>query len=198
MSSGLANNTMKQYTSGQKRYLEFCRTLRAAPCPATELLLLRFVASISDSLSGYTIQNYLSAVRYLHVANGHINPISNFERLKLVIKALKKRSAPTRKRSPVSVSMLRSIHQVLQTGHFNDTALWAMIAIGFFGFLRVSEFTVEGSFDPHFDLCLEDLSLGTDFSHAALRLKSSKSDPFKKGCSIVLGSTGQELCPIRA
>ena len=146
--SSVSLNTNKQYATGQKKFLNFCALLGAAPCPATEILLLRFVASVSDSLRGSTIQNYLSAIRFMHVCNGFDNPLSNFERLRLVVRALKKRSESPRQRSPVSIGMLRKISTCLNFRNYNDTLLWAMIICGFFGFMRVSEFTVLGEFDP--------------------------------------------------
>ena len=65
--------------------------------------------------------------------------------------------------------------------------------------MRVSEFTVLGEFDPEFNLILQDLSLCTDLSTATLRIKVSKTDPFRKGCTVTLGATPDLLlCPVKA
>lgn len=198
MSDGIASNTAKQYSTGQRHYLSFCQQVGAAPCPATELLLLRFVASFNKNLRGGTIQNYLSAIRFLHVMNGMENPIPEFERLKLVVKSLKKRSGPSRQRAPITIPMLRAICGTLNLRVHNEVVFWAMTVTGFFGFLRVSEFTVSGEFDPTHHLCRQDLSLAADFSSCYLLIKTSKTDPFRRGCRVVLGATGDAVCPVLA
>ena len=198
MSDGIASNTAKQYSTGQRHYLNFCAQLGVVPCPATELLLLRFVASFNNSVRGNTVQNYLSAIRHLHVMNGVQNPIPEFERLKLVVKSLKKKSGPPRQRSPISISMLKAICATLNLRMYNEVLFWAMTVSGFFGFLRVSEFTVSGEFDPVHHLCRQDLSLAADFSTCYLQIKTSKTDPFRRGCRIVLGATGDAVCPVLA
>jgi hypothetical protein len=98
MRKGVSTNTSRQYATGQRHYLNFCAQLNLPPCPASELSLLRFVASFGDRIRGSTVQNYLSAVRFLHVSNGYPNPLPDCERLKLVVRALKRISGPRRER----------------------------------------------------------------------------------------------------
>ena len=195
---GIAPNTFKQYSTGQKHYLDFCFKLNIPPLPATEICLLRFVTSIKDNLRGSTIQNYLSAVRFLHIMNGYGNPLPDFERLKLVVKALKRESGPTRQRAPITFPMLKSNCRLLKFTVYEDVLFWAMALVGFFGFMRVSEFTVPYQFNPDLHLTLQDLSLSKDFSSAQLRLKASKTDPFRRGYGVVFGSTSDAVCPILA
>ena len=195
---GIAVSTAAQYASGQRKYIRFCNQIGAAPCPASELLVLRFVASCAESLSGFTIQSYLSAIRHLHIINGMDSPIHEFERLRLVVRALKKRSGPKRQRSPVTVGMLLSIKNILVKSSYNDTLFWSMLCTGFFGFMRLSEFTVDGKFNSEFDLALSDLTFSADLRSACLRIKSSKTDPFRQGTDILVGKTGSSLCPVAA
>lgn len=198
VNQGLAETTLKQYNSGHKKYLSFCCAIRADPCPASELLLLRFVASQADKVAAGTIQNYLSSVRYLHIIRGYRNPCSDFERLRLLMRALKKRSGKPRQRSPVTPVMLRAIASKLDFNCYNDLLFWCATCLGFFGFLRISEFTVEGSFDPEFDLSIDDVSLLPHVCGAVLAIKHSKTDPFRKGASVTFGATGTPICPVSA
>lgn len=198
LNNGLAKSTLTQYSGSQVRFIRFCAVVKEPPCPASEVLLLRFVAANASRVSANTIQSYLSAVRYLHIISGFANPIPEFERLRLVMRALKKLSAPPRKRSPVSIDMLRIIASHLDFSKFNDTMFWAATCVGFFGFLRVSEFTTDGLFDPVTDLRLEDLSFIHDLSGAVLQIKSSKTDPFRKGAAVTVGRTGETACPVSA
>ncbi|CAG2203787.1 unnamed protein product [Mytilus edulis] len=59
------------------------------------------------------------------------------------------------------------------------------------------EFTVDscGNFDPAFNLCISDITILSDSIH--LKLKISKTDPFRQGVTIKLFETGTEICPYR-
>ena len=198
MSQGLASSTLMQYRSGQAKFFAFCAEMRAPPVPATEVLILRFVASWAGQLTAGTIQSYLSAVRYLHILNGLPNPLEHFERVRLVLRALKKRDGARRERAPVSIEMLSAIRRSLDFACYNNVLFWAATMLAFFGFLRVSEFTVVGAFCEKFDLSGEDAMFFADLSGVVLRLKSSKTDTFRKGVSVTIGATQSPLCPVLA
>ena len=70
--------------------------------------------------------------------------------------------------------------------------------LAFFGFLRVSEFTVGGAFCEKFDLSGEDAMFLADLSGVVLKLKSYKTDPFRKGANVTVGATQSPLCPVLA
>lgn len=58
----------------------------------------------------------------------------------------------------------------------------------------------ESAYDPGAHLTYSDVSID-DPEHPTLmklRLKASKTDPFRKGVDIVMGRTYNELCPIEA
>ena len=80
--------------------------------------------------------------------------------------------------------------------------LWAAACVGFFGFLRAGEFTVQsvGSYDPEVHLNLTDLAVDSHSqpSMVCIRIKQSKTDPFRQGVDVFLGSTGGVTCPVRA
>ena len=72
----------------------------------------------------------------------------------------------------------------------------------FFGFLRSGEVTVPSlrEYDPegHLsegDVTLDNLSAPT---LVQVRVKASKTDPFRKGVTIYLGRTDNDLCPVGA
>ena len=73
---------------------------------------------------------------------------------------------------------------------------------GLFGFMRAGEFSVThvSEFDPASSLCLGDIAVDhhQDPSVVQVRLKQSKTDPFRRGVSIYLGRTQTDLCPVVA
>ena len=80
--------------------------------------------------------------------------------------------------------------------------LWAACCLGFFGFLRAGEFTVPSlaQFDPSVDLTPSDVAVDFHASQSLLRLrlKQSKTDPFRKGVDVHVGKTAAEVCPVTA
>ena len=83
---------------------------------------------------------------------------------------------------------------------YDSVLWWAACLTGFFGFLRSGEFTVASGvrFDPEVHLALSDLSFDTlpYPTMALLRIKQSKTDPFRRGHTVVLGRSHSDLCPV--
>jgi hypothetical protein len=97
--------------------------------------------------------------------------------------------------------LLNQICQQLQKGFYNlyiDCLIETVCIVAFFAFLRCGEFSVVHSymFDTAVNLCVEDISLFTDY--VILRLKESKTDPFRKGIDINLFKIGGPICPFSA
>lgn len=86
--------------------------------------------------------------------------------------------------------------------HDEGTMFWAAACTGFFGFLRAGEFTVPSpaTYDPEVHLNLGDLALDNHSNPSVIRIaiKQSKTDPFRQGVHIFLGSTESVVCPVRA
>ena len=106
--------------------------------------------------------------------------------------------APARTRLPITPSILWTIKAQWssQAGDVDVVMLWAACLLGF---LRAGEFTVKSArkFDPAVALVLDDLSVDRhdNPSLVKIRLKLSKTDPFRHGMDIFLG---QDLCPVSA
>ena len=83
-----------------------------------------------------------------------------------------------------------------------NTMLWAGCSVAFFGFLWTGEFTVpsQGEYDPEVHLNVGDVSANhpcnPDVIH--IKLKKSKTDPCYQGWVVVLGKSGDDLCPVKA
>ena len=78
--------------------------------------------------------------------------------------------------------------------------LWAACCLGFFGFLKAGEFTVNSPFDPASHLSPEDFQVDSRSNPTCMRvqIKCSKTDPFRQGCCIYLGRGRSSICPISA
>ena len=80
--------------------------------------------------------------------------------------------------------------------------IWATCSLCFFGFLRAGEICTPSSttFDPGCHLYPADIATDHQTHPNILRIciKQSKTDPFRKGVQIIVGATGDSLCPVAA
>ena len=105
---------------------------------------------------------------------------------------------------PITGHILARVCSLLTKGVFGpymDLLLQAACNLAFFAFLRCGEFTLPSSkFDHTKGLSFSDVTIAYEGQIATkliLKLKSSKTNPFRKGRTIVLFPTGAQLCPVR-
>ena len=88
-----------------------------------------------------------------------------------------------------------------QPHSYTNIMIWAACCLAFFGFLRVSEFTVpaDNQYDESCHLSFNSMSVDDRDNPQQLRIsiKQSKTDPFCKGVDICLGTTGDNICPVK-
>ena len=164
-------------------------------------MLIRFCCHLADTLHHSSIKVYLSAIRSLHIEEGHPSPLVDCLRLQRVLRGIKRHQGSTRRqRQPITIELMHIIFQSLNFSDYNHTMLWAACCLGFFGFLRAGEFTVNSPFNPDLHLAVSDVQ--ADFlvnpSSFRIHIKCSKTDPFRQGCHIYIGAGKRDLCPVRA
>ena len=208
----VAPSTRTSYATAQRRYLAFCSQAGIPqPWPVAVDILCRYVTHLGlQGLKHKTIKVYLSGLRFTHIHLGLGNPFYNeaMPQLEYVVTGIKRvqacQAAPPLARLPVTVEIMGQLHSVWLTKQANvqGIMLWAAACVGFFGFLRAGEFTIPSSnaYDPEVHLSLADVALDshTAPSMVRLRIKQSKTDPFRVGVDVFLGATHTEICPVRA
>ena len=205
--AGLAPSTHKAYQSGRTHYLCFYEAAQSTPYPATESTLLLFIAHLHKSrLAHGTIKLYLAAIRYDQISHGLGNPaIHAMPRVEYILKGAKK-STPlsTRWRLPITPAILWAIKAVWSKlpSHRNAKMLWAVGCLCIFGFLRSGEIVcpTETTFDPQVHLAFADVAVDCRSAPTAIqvRIKASKTDPFRQGVTIHIGVAPGPLCPVTA
>ena len=203
----LSSSSARSYGSAQSRYVEFCHCFSLVPYPLNETLLCSFVTFLDqEGLKHQSIKCYLSALRHAQIANGFPDPRIGLDhpRLEGILRGIKRSQAPSsssRTRLPITPEILRLIHSHLPSSP-DSCMIWAACCLGFFGFLRVGEFTVPSAteFNPEVHLSLADVALDSHSSPSLMRvrIKQSKTDPFRLGVDIYLGKAPPPLCPISA
>ena len=208
-SAGLSAASLKAYKTGQNRYVRFCELYAHSLFPASEEKLSQFVAHLfMAGLSAGTVKSYLSAVHHAQISLGLGDPdMSSMPRLEYVIKGYRRKSVKSggRPRLPATPAILRALKAVWSRGGdcFSTSMLWAASCLCFFPvFMRFGEIVApsDSSFDPACHLCYEDVSVDsrTNPSVLTVRLKASKTDPFRRGVSHVIGRGKGGICPVAA
>lgn len=207
----LAKSTLKLYDSGQKRYIDFCAKANASPLPLKENQGCRFVCYLaSEGLKHTTIKCYLSAVRRLQIVGGLGDPfVASWPLLQYTLRGVKLNQSRNvkfrpKQRFPVTPKILRLLRKFWEAekGSSDNIMLWAACCMLFFGFMRAGEVTVPSmqqyDSDSHLsvgDVMLDNLAAP---SVVCVRIKASKTDPFRKGVLVHLGRTDNDLCPVGA
>lgn len=143
---GLRGNTVRTYSSAQKQYIDFCETFGLIPVPATETVLLRYLAYLNhkstkskQGLASSSMSVYLSAVRSLHVMQGAPAPPTSSPRIMLALKSVQINNPPPVQKLPICFQLLSHMCNMLHNDY--DGLVWkAALSLGFFGCLRGAEY----------------------------------------------------------
>ena len=182
----MAPSTSSTYRAGTRRYLS-CLAYRQKSLPGSKHTVALFAAYLSRTLQANTIQVYVAAVSHLHLSRGFSSPTSNNPMLNLTIRGIQRSQAPAHlrpKQLPLTNTMLDRMLGLLDTdplGTHDRLMLKAALTLGFFGLLRVSEFTTTSvrAFDPKTHPTRQDIAWTKDFF-----IKRSKTDQTGKGTII--------------
>ena len=158
------------------------------------------------SIKYSSIKGYLAAVRHFHIRRGFVLDLNKCLRLQLVCRGIKRSQGThtTRVRLPITIKHLRLFHSLLAlsyTPNHDSVMLWAAMTLAFFGFLRLGELTCNTKFSPEEHLSPDDITFLPSWEHLdhmSVRIKISKTDPFRAGQSILIGKTSQPVCPVQA
>lgn len=197
------------YRTGSRRFLKFCETYQVfTPFPVSERTLSAFVAHLhKGGLAPGTVKSYLAAVRYVQIAQGFGDPrMGDMPQLEYVVKGMKRTAPPRsgRTRLPITPEILVKLKRVWATRKDRRVAamLWAAACMCFFGFLRTGEVVTpsDSSFDSSTHLTYCDVRVDNVVTpqYLEVKIKASKTDPFRQGVSVCIGVAAGDLCPVAA
>ena len=209
----LSTRTSQTYKVGYRAYTAFLANngvvwLGKPMPPISEDILIYFVAHCYKNLRllHTTIKLYLCGIRFYYIQSNCDHPFdytneSTLLRLNMIMRAIKRIQGEhnSKPRLPITFQVLGRICNSLRAGVFStftDCMLETACTVAFFGFLRCGEFTVSKHFDSTVNLSVTDVEILD--SYAILHLKTSKTDPFRKGVSIQLHKSDHTICPFSA
>ena len=205
-------STQALYASAQRRFMSFCQSKKVnQPFPVSERTLGKFVALMGQQNLKYrTIKCYLSGIRFTQIQLGLGDPFKDKamplrDYLLQGVKHVQARAGePPKPRLPITPDILGHLKHIWLHPPANPDyiMLWAAACTGFFGFLRAGEFTVPSvqDYDPEVHLSIADIAVDNHSvpSVIRIRIKQSKTDPFRQGADIFVGATKVDICPVQA
>lgn len=204
----IANSTKHTYSTGGKSFIKFLslyRPLHAQSLPTDEDTLILYVAYLAKSVKHSTIKGYLAAVCHFHIRRGYQLNLRKFLRLHLVCRGIKRsQGSSIRTRLPITVSHLKFFYSLLAiryTANFGSLMIWAAMTLAFFGFMRLGELTCNSQFSSDAHLTPLDIIFHpsqSNPSHILVKVKVSKTDPFRMGHTLLIGQTNQSICLVNA
>ena len=173
--------------------------------PASEMTLIYFASHLAKTISYDTVKLYFVAVQDLHCELNFPLHINKMHRLQKVLTGIKCLAPSTRRdRFPITTQILTTIHNYLRPAlstNLDHIMLWAAFTLAFFAFLRASEFTCNGPFNPEVHLTSQDITFHPDLLSPPLmrvRIKQSKTDPFCQGCTLTIAKSTSPICSVMA
>ena len=129
---------------------------------------------------------------------GAPDPTSGATRLARLLRGIRRScTSPAFIGLPITDRLMLVFQSALAVPRFDHVMVWAACCTAFFEFLRVSEFTCSDVFFPFRHLALDDIEWDAE-GHYHLFLHTSKTDPFHHGCTILIGPSGHQICPVAA
>ena len=174
-----------------------------APSTRKSYVTAQFATFLAQSIHHSSIKVYLSGVHALHIEQGFPDPLQDCLRLQRMIRGIKRcQGSVTTTRLPITDRIMVTIWKSLDLDQPDYCMFWVACTLGYFGFLQSAEFTVSSlsNFCPSIQLTVKDVAVDSMVSPSCLRIKikSSKTDPFCKGCYAHIGLGSLPLCAVHA
>ena len=202
--ASLAPSTLVTYRSGFRSYQLFCRQTSCSMFPLIEYNLQRYVVSMANRIAFKTIKVYLCGVQFFSFLIGCNVRLSSFPRLYYVLRGIRRLQGlrfHRPRRLPITYQhLLLLFHRVhmQQYTDFQSLMVRTTCALAFFGLLRCSEYVSprRRSFDADATLLVQDISFNSALNIMYVRIKASKTDPFRTGCTIRVSAVPGMICPL--
>ena len=143
--NGLAAGTRRTYQAGINKFIKFCNSYNvSSPLPVSVSVLYSYISHLANSgLSYSTIKTYLSAIRYLQIANDFLEPrVVPMPKLNLVergIHHVRSEQPNSKQRLPIAPSILQKLQALWswEAADYDVIMTWAAYCTAFSVFFRI-------------------------------------------------------------
>lgn len=205
LQASLAPSTRSLYATAWRRYTTFCANYRVAPLPINEQVLMLYVSLLARTVGYSTIRTYLAALQYCSSIRGHTFSIHGMQSLFYVLRGIRRSQGPSHSRAlrpAITINHLNLIFTYISSNraiHRSDKQLWrSVVTVAFFGLLRSSEYCCPSpsSFVASNALMVSNVTI-INRQMAFIKIKVSKTDPFRTGGVVRLAAINSQVCPVK-
>ena len=179
--------TNKKYDSYFMKFKSWCSSHHLDFLPASVPTVVLFLGSIiQQKVSSSVLDAYFYSISWHHSLSLFTNPCQD-KFISLILEGGKRMlSGPINKKEPITKDiLLKLVRFYKQNCTLLNLRTCAMCLLGFSGFLRFNELS---------NIRLSDLSWHDNYLE--IKITKSKTDIYRRGNSIIIGKTGNELCPL--
>lgn len=168
---------------------------------------MEWVSSLGGQVQPKTIKAYLSHVRSLHIDNDLPFTPTESPIVQRLIRGIKRYHGQKDRKPKLPITLpilLVILHHINDAHSLDHQMLTAACCLAFAAFLRCGEFTVGNTekWNPAINVSRSAITFLPNFddaTHMQLTLPASKTDPFRKGISILVGAApSRASCPLTA
>ena len=147
-------------------------------------LYLQHLGEVAKSKSA--IEEAVNAISWVHQISG-LPAITESPFVRATLSGLQRRLArPKVRKEPVTVDMLSALVDSFgPSPSLSDVRLAAIVLLSFAAFLRYDEIS---------KLLCRDINFAAD--HMSVHIRSSKTDQYRQGDSVLVARTGSKTCPV--
>ena len=182
-----SNSTIKKYECYFKKFQQWCTSHSLQFLPASPTTVSLYIGGfIQQGTSVSILESSFYAIKWYHDFNFERNPCSN-KVVCLILEGGKRLlSKPISKKDPITPDILHLIVQ--RFGDKKDLSklrICCLFLLGFSGFLRYSELSY-----------IKMNNIEFHDTYIKLFISKSKTDIYRRGSSIIIAKTSNDLCPV--
>ena len=183
-----ADNTNKKYKLYFEKFSRWCSLHKLSALPARSTTVCIYISSlVQQHVSSSVLDAAFYSINRYHDISLHPNPCED-NLVKLTYEGGKRLlSRPVNKKEPITVDILDKLMKKFgnDTLNLSNLRICTLCLLGFSGFFRYSELA---------EIKLKDLNFSE--THVEIKLCKSKTDVYRKGSSVIIAKTGNNLCPV--
>lgn len=183
-----SQSTNKKYNTYFSKFRNWCLKHSIVHLPASVFTVALFMGGlVQQRVSTSVFEAYFYSINWTHEFSSSSNPCED-KFLKLVLEGGKRMlSKPINKKEPINTDILRKLMDFYSKDPSNVLQLrtFVMCLLGFSGFFRFSELS-------NIRMC----DIKWENAHIEINIPKSKTDIYRRGNSVIIAKTGNDLCPV--
>jgi site-specific recombinase XerD len=187
LSKARAPNTNKAYLAAFNRWVIWAADFpEVTVLPAKAVHIVLYLSHLSSIVKNFaSVNQFVSAVTWMHAINNHNSPMSNPVVIEVINGLKRSLAGPVVHKEPFTPEHILRFVTVMNKKSLTDVRNTLMILVAFFAFLRVDELI---------HIKLKDISIHND--HVQINLPQSKTDQLRQGLSVVVAKIEGPGCPV--